>query len=114
FEQVDVLLSPTSPTTAFRFGAHTEDPLAMYLADLLTIPANLAGLPAINVPCGFDDQGLPIGLQLIAGVLEEAKLLQVAHQFEQTAAVMKSRPAAPLVSAVSSETQPTAAATSGG
>jgi aspartyl-tRNA(Asn)/glutamyl-tRNA(Gln) amidotransferase subunit A len=99
FEQVDVLLSPTSPTTAFRFGAHTDDPLAMYLADLLTIPANLAGLPAISVPCGFDDQGLPIGLQLIAGVLEEAKLLRVAHQFEQAAAVMKGRPPAPLIPA---------------
>jgi aspartyl-tRNA(Asn)/glutamyl-tRNA(Gln) amidotransferase subunit A len=97
FQQVDVLLSPTSPTTAFRFGAHTEDPLAMYLADLLTIPANLAGLPAISVPCGFDDNGLPIGLQLIAGVLEEAKLLRVAHQFEQAAAVMTTRPAAPLI-----------------
>ena len=97
FRQVDVLLSPTSPTTAFRFGAHTEDPLAMYLADLLTIPANLAGLPAISVPCGFDDQGLPIGLQLIAGVLEEGKLLQVAHQYEQAAAVMQARPSAPLV-----------------
>jgi aspartyl-tRNA(Asn)/glutamyl-tRNA(Gln) amidotransferase subunit A len=97
FTQVDVLLSPTSPTTAFRFGAHTEDPLAMYLADLLTIPANLAGLPAISVPCGFDDQGLPIGLQLIAGVLEEGKLLRVAHQYEQAAAVMQARPNAPLV-----------------
>ncbi|MEB3194774.1 MAG: Asp-tRNA(Asn)/Glu-tRNA(Gln) amidotransferase subunit GatA [Cyanobacteriota bacterium] len=97
FTQVDVLLSPTSPTTAFRFGAHTEDPLAMYLADLLTIPANLAGLPAISVPCGFDDQGLPIGLQLIAGVLEEGRLLQVAHQYEQAAAVMQARPSAPLV-----------------
>ena len=97
FEQVDVLLSPTSPTTAFRFGAHAEDPLAMYLADLLTIPANLAGLPAISVPCGFDDQGLPIGLQLIAGVLQEGKLLRMAHQFEQAAAVMGTRPAAPLI-----------------
>ncbi|MFM9072030.1 MAG: amidase family protein, partial [Cyanobium sp.] len=97
FAQVDVLLTPTSPSTAFRFGAHKEDPLAMYLADLLTIPANLAGLPAINVPCGFDDQGLPIGLQLIAGVLEEGKLLQVAHHYEQAAAVMTNRPAAPLV-----------------
>jgi aspartyl-tRNA(Asn)/glutamyl-tRNA(Gln) amidotransferase subunit A len=97
FQQVDVLLSPTSPTTAFRFGAHTEDPLAMYLADLLTIPANLAGLPAISVPCGFDDSGLPIGLQLIAGVLEEGKLLRVAHQFEQAASVMSQRPAASLI-----------------
>jgi aspartyl-tRNA(Asn)/glutamyl-tRNA(Gln) amidotransferase subunit A len=96
FGEVDVLLSPTSPTTAFRFGAHADDPLAMYLADLLTIPANLAGLPAINVPCGFDDAGLPIGLQLIAGVLEEEKLLQVAHQFERAARVMEQRPQAPL------------------
>jgi aspartyl-tRNA(Asn)/glutamyl-tRNA(Gln) amidotransferase subunit A len=94
FTQVDVLLTPTSPTTAFRFGAHAEDPLAMYLADLLTIPANLAGLPAINVPCGFDSGGLPIGLQLIAGVLEEEKLLRVAHQFERAARVMERRPAA--------------------
>jgi aspartyl-tRNA(Asn)/glutamyl-tRNA(Gln) amidotransferase subunit A len=99
FERVDVLLSPTSPTTAFRFGAHTDDPLAMYLADLLTIPANLAGLPAISLPCGFDDQGLPIGLQLIGGVLEEAKLLRVAHHYEQAAAVMASRPSAPLIPA---------------
>jgi len=97
FTTVDVLLSPTSPGTAFRFGAHTEDPLAMYLADLLTIPANLAGLPAISLPCGFDDQGLPIGLQLIAGVLEERKLLQVAHHYEQAAQVMASRPQAALV-----------------
>jgi len=99
FESVDVLLTPTSPTTAFGFGAHSEDPLAMYLADLLTIPANMAGLPAISVPCGFDDQGLPIGLQLITGVLQEERLLQVAHHYEQAAAVMASRPAAPLVPA---------------
>jgi len=97
FETVDVLLTPTSPTTAFGFGAHSEDPLAMYLADLLTIPANMAGLPAISVPCGFDDQGLPIGLQLITGVLQEQRLLQVAHHYEQAARVMDRRPQAPLV-----------------
>ncbi|MFM8525240.1 MAG: amidase family protein, partial [Cyanobacteriota bacterium] len=97
FETVDVLLTPTSPTTAFGFGAHSEDPLAMYLADLLTSPANMAGLPAISVPCGFDDAGLPIGLQLITGVLQEQRLLQVAHQFEQAARVMEQRPLAPLV-----------------
>ena len=97
FETVDVLLTPTSPTTAFRFGAHTDDPLAMYLADLLTIPANMAGLPAISVPCGFDAQGLPIGLQLITGVLQEERLLQVAHHYERAASVMAARPAAALV-----------------
>ena len=96
FARVDVLLSPTSPSTAFRFGAHADDPLAMYLADLLTIPANLAGLPAISLPCGFDEAGLPIGLQLIAGVLEEEKLLRVAHQYERAARVMEQRPVAPL------------------
>jgi len=97
FKSVDVLLTPTSPTTAFGFGAHAEDPLAMYLADLLTIPANLAGLPAISVPCGFDAQGLPIGLQLIGNVLAEERVLQVAHHYEQAAQVMASRPAAALV-----------------
>jgi len=97
FQGVDVLLTPTSPTTAFAFGAHAEDPLAMYLADLLTIPANMAGLPAISLPCGFDSQGLPIGLQLITGVLQEPRLLQVAHHYEQAAQVMASRPVADLV-----------------
>ncbi|MGL6134210.1 MAG: Asp-tRNA(Asn)/Glu-tRNA(Gln) amidotransferase subunit GatA [Prochlorococcaceae cyanobacterium] len=100
FQSVDVLLTPTSPTTAFRFGAHSNDPLAMYLADLLTIPANMAGLPAISVPCGFDAQGLPIGLQLIAGVLEEPKLLRLAHHYETAARVMDNRPAADLVPSV--------------
>jgi len=97
FEGVDVLLTPTSPTTAFRFGAHAEDPLAMYLADLLTIPANMAGLPALSLPCGFDGEGLPIGVQLITGVLQEERLLQVAHHYERAASVMAARPAAALV-----------------
>lgn len=97
FEQVDVLLTPTSPTTAFRFGAHSDDPLAMYLADLLTIPANMAGLPALSLPCGFDDQGLPIGVQLITAVLQEERLLQVAHHYERSARVMDTRPAGALV-----------------
>ena len=92
FQTVDVLLTPTSPTTAFQVGAHADDPLAMYLADLLTIPANLAGLPAISLPCGFDDDGLPIGVQLIANVLEESRLLQVAFHYEQAANVMENHP----------------------
>lgn len=97
YRQVDVLLTPTAPTTSFRRGAHADDPLAMYLADLLTIPANLAGLPAISVPCGFDEAGLPIGVQLIGNVLEEPRLLQVAHQYEQAAAVMQHRPDGALI-----------------
>jgi aspartyl-tRNA(Asn)/glutamyl-tRNA(Gln) amidotransferase subunit A len=97
YRQVDVLLTPTAPTTAFRRGAHADDPLAMYLADLLTIPANLAGLPAISVPCGFDEAGLPIGVQLIGNVLEEPRLLQVAHQYEQAAAVMRPCPEGALI-----------------
>ena len=97
FDAVDVLLTPTSPTTAFGFGAHSEDPLAMYLADLLTIPANMAGLPAISLPCGFDGAGLPIGVQLITGVLQEERLLQVAWNYEQAARVMENRPQAALV-----------------
>ena len=99
YQSVDVLLTPTAPTTSFRQGAHADDPLAMYLADLLTIPANLAGLPAISVPCGFDNAGLPIGVQLIGNVLEEARLLQVAHQYEQAAQVMKGRPNGALIPA---------------
>ena len=97
FQQVDLLLTPTAPSTAFRTGAHADDPLSMYLADLLTIPVNLAGLPAISVPCGFSQSGLPIGVQLIGNVLEEARLLQVAHQYEQAADVFATRPEAALV-----------------
>ena len=97
FQQVDLLLTPTAPSTAFKTGAHANDPLSMYLADLLTIPVNLAGLPAISVPCGFSQSGLPIGVQLIGNVLEEARLLQVAHQYEQAADVFAARPEAALV-----------------
>lgn len=92
FKKVDVLLAPTAPTTAFGSGDNIDNPMAMYLSDLLTIPANLAGLPAISLPCGFDKSGLPIGLQLIGNVFEEEKLLQVASQFEKAAEVYKTRP----------------------
>ena len=92
FNKVDILLAPTSPTTAFGSGENVDNPMAMYLSDLLTIPANLAGLPAISLPCGFDKSALPIGLQLIGNVFEEAKLLQVASQFENAAQVYKKRP----------------------
>nr|YP_002048892.1 glutamyl-tRNA (Gln) amidotransferase subunit A [Paulinella chromatophora]ACB42682.1 glutamyl-tRNA (Gln) amidotransferase subunit A [Paulinella chromatophora] len=92
FSKVDVLLTPTAPSTAFEVGAHTNDPLTLYLADLLTIPANLAGLPAISVPCGFDNSGLPIGLQLIGNVLDEGRILQIAHHYESSANVMSNKP----------------------
>ncbi len=84
FAQVDVLACPTSPTTAFKAGEKTDDPLSMYLSDLMTIPVNLAGLPALNLPCGFDQKGLPIGMQLISNVLQESLLLEVAYVYEQS------------------------------
>ena len=83
FDQVDVLVCPTAPTTAFKAGEKTNDPLGMYLLDLMTIPANLAGLPGLSLPCGFDDQGLPIGLQIIGNVLREDLVLQAAYAYEQ-------------------------------
>ncbi|MBD2020945.1 Asp-tRNA(Asn)/Glu-tRNA(Gln) amidotransferase subunit GatA [Leptolyngbya sp. FACHB-36] len=84
FGQVDVLVCPTAPTTAFKSGDKAADPLSMYLIDLMTIPVNLAGLPGISIPCGFDGQGLPIGLQLIGNVLREDQVLQVAYAYEQS------------------------------
>ena len=83
FEDVDVLVSPTAPTTAFKIGDKTADPLSMYLLDLMTIPVNLAGLPGMSVRCGFDKAGLPIGLQLIGNVLREDILFHVAHAYER-------------------------------
>ncbi|MCC3413234.1 MULTISPECIES: Asp-tRNA(Asn)/Glu-tRNA(Gln) amidotransferase subunit GatA [unclassified Microcoleus] len=84
FSQVDVLVCPTAPTTAFKAGEKFNDPLSMYLSDLMTIPVNLAGLPALSLPCGFDDKGLPVGIQLIGNVLQESRLFQVAHAYEQS------------------------------
>lgn len=83
FRQVDVLVCPTVPMTAFKAG-EKDDPLSMYLTDLMTIPVNLAGLPGISIPCGFDDNGLPIGLQMIGKVLGEEQLFQVAYAYEQS------------------------------
>lgn len=83
FEQVDALVCPTAPGTAFKAGDKSADPLSMYLVDLMTIPVNLAGLPGLSVPCGFDSQGLPIGLQIIGNVLREDNVLQVGYAYEQ-------------------------------
>lgn len=84
FKMVDVLVCPTTPTTAFKTGEKVSDPLSMYLNDLMTIPVNLAGLPGLSLPCGFDEQGLPVGLQLIGQVLREDQLFQVAYAYEQS------------------------------
>ena len=83
FEQCDVIVGPTSPTTAFPLGAKTQDPVAMYLNDIFTNTVNLAGLPGLSVPCGFDATGLPVGLQLIGKFMDEASLLSTAHQLQQ-------------------------------
>lgn len=84
FSQVDILIAPTCPNTAFDLGSKTEDPLAMYLTDIATIGANLAGIPALSVPAGFDSDGMPIGLQIMAPQLQEAKLFNFAYKFEQS------------------------------
>jgi aspartyl-tRNA(Asn)/glutamyl-tRNA(Gln) amidotransferase subunit A len=83
FRDCDILLGPTSPTTAFRQGEKSADPVEMYLSDIYTIAVNLAGLPGLSLPCGFDAQGLPIGLQLIGNYFDEARLLNAAHGFQQ-------------------------------
>ena len=91
FNKFDILLGPTAPTTAFRIGEQINDPLAMYLNDILTIPVSLAGVPAISVPCGLAD-GLPVGLQLIGKAFDEATVLRAAHAFEQRTEFHKLRP----------------------
>ncbi|MDY6936519.1 MAG: Asp-tRNA(Asn)/Glu-tRNA(Gln) amidotransferase subunit GatA [Cyanobacteriota bacterium] len=92
FAQADVLISPTAPTTAFTQGEKADDPLSMYLLDLMTIPVNLAGLPALSVPCGFDDRGLPIGIQLIGNLLQESTLFEVAYAYEQSTSWHQQKP----------------------
>jgi aspartyl-tRNA(Asn)/glutamyl-tRNA(Gln) amidotransferase subunit A len=85
YQHVDVLVSPTSPTVAFEAGARTTDPLAMYLSDICTIPSNLAGHPAISVPVGLDETGLPIGFQVMAPALGEEVMYRVAAEVERLA-----------------------------
>ena len=82
FKVCDVIAGPTAPNTAFKLGAKADDPVQMYLNDLYTIPANLAGLPGMSLPCGFNSQGLPIGLQLVGDYFSEAKMLNAAHQYQ--------------------------------
>lgn len=92
FEQCDVLLTPTTATTAFKFGERLENPLEMYLSDLYTVPVNIAGIPALSMPAGLDENGLPIGLQLMGPALSEPELLQAAYAYEQAAGHEALRP----------------------
>jgi aspartyl-tRNA(Asn)/glutamyl-tRNA(Gln) amidotransferase subunit A len=92
FTTCDVILTPTSPTPAFRIGEKTDDPLQMYLSDIFTISANLAGIPGISVPCGYTESGLPIGVQFLAGHFQEGRLIQFASAFETHAKIERRRP----------------------
>ena len=89
FESCDLIIGPTAPTTAYPLGAKADDPLAMYLGDIYTVPVNIAGVPAMSVPCGFDPDGMPIGLQIIAPAFGEQKIFKAAYAFEQSTAHTK-------------------------
>jgi aspartyl-tRNA(Asn)/glutamyl-tRNA(Gln) amidotransferase subunit A len=92
FQRVDVVAAPVAPTTAFRLGEHSDDPLAMYLEDIFTLPANLAGVPGLAFPVGFDRQGLPIGMQLMGPHFREDILFRAAHAYQQATDWHKHRP----------------------
>ena len=92
FAEVDAIVTPTSPTTAFKLGERVEDPLAMYLADIFTISCNLAGLPGVSLPCGYDGAGLPIGLQLLGPAFGEASLMRVAAAYEDATDWVRRQP----------------------
>lgn len=92
FERVDAVAMPTSPTAAFKIGERRDDPLQMYLADVFTVSANLAGLPAISVPCGFTDGRLPIGLQLTGRMFDEGTLLRIGDAYERDTDWWKDEP----------------------
>jgi aspartyl-tRNA(Asn)/glutamyl-tRNA(Gln) amidotransferase subunit A len=92
FQKVDLIAAPVAPTTAFRIGEHGDDPLSMYLEDIFTLPANLAGLPGISVPVGFDEKGLPVGMQLMAPHFREEMLFESAHAYQQVTGWHMQRP----------------------
>jgi aspartyl-tRNA(Asn)/glutamyl-tRNA(Gln) amidotransferase subunit A len=92
FERCDVILSPVAPTPAFKIGEKADDPLTMYLSDIFTLSANLAGIPGMSLPCGYSGRGLPIGLQLMANHLNEAVLLKVAYNFEKATDFHRQKP----------------------
>jgi len=92
FQEVDAIVTPTSPTPAFHVGEKTADPLQMYLSDIFTISVNLAGIPGISIPCGFTGDGLPIGLQILGRHFDEEKILQIAYAYEQATEWHKRKP----------------------
>src|SRR5690606_33962187 len=92
-DTVDVVAGPVAPTVAWDIGSRVDDPVRNYLADVYTLPASLAGLPGISVPAGFGDRGRPVGLQLIGRAFDEARLVNVAHAFQQASAWHLQRPA---------------------
>jgi len=92
FQSCDVILSPVAPTPAFKIGENVADPLKMYLSDIFTLSANLAGIPGLSVPCGFSRDGLPIGLQILGKHFDEASILKVAYSFEQATDFHKRKP----------------------
>jgi len=92
FKEVELICTPTMPTPPFRLGEKIDDPLEMYLSDIYTVTANLAGLPALSLPCGFADSHLPIGLQIIGPPFEEGRILRLAHAYEQEAGYFRNKP----------------------
>ena len=82
FEQFDMILSPVAPTTAYKLGENIDDPMKMYMGDIYTVSVNLAGLPAVSIPCGFNEQGLPVGLQLVGSAFSEAQLIHAAREYQ--------------------------------
>lgn len=92
FKQCQVLAAPVAPTAAFGLGEKVDDPLQMYLSDVFTLPASLAGIPGLSIPCGFTSQGLPIGLQILAPHFHEGLALQVGYNFEKNTEFHQKRP----------------------
>ena len=93
FERCDAIITPTSPTTAFKISEKIQNPLQMYLSDICTISINLAGVPAISIPCGLDREGLPIGMQVIGKHFDEATILRIAYAYEQETEWHRKKPA---------------------
>jgi aspartyl-tRNA(Asn)/glutamyl-tRNA(Gln) amidotransferase subunit A len=92
FKKCDCIVCPTMPITAFKIGELLEDPIQMYITDILTCPVNLAGLPALSLPCGFDSKNMPIGFQIIGSYFKESTILNIAYQLEQELNIYRKAP----------------------